>query len=823
MSAPATFLSALAVSALCCGGAAAQIFTGVEPRQPLVIPHPVASPAPARPAVPAEVAPSQPRPVDVLRPLPNTLEGFRVTGETGELQWPVALTRAQAEGSVRFRLTYLSAVSNLDEASAVTLKVNGRAVSSLPIDAPQAAKSVEFAIPPGLLARGTNAVSLAFSQRHRVDCSVPATYELWTQVDRTQTGLVLTTATAEATDLADIPALLPDTDGTLPIRIVLAARTNPAQIGRFIQAVQRITIAGHFLQPSVDFGPFADDPHGLNLVVGTREALRALAPVGAASGISGPLARLVRLADSPRPTLLISGSDDAEVEAAIAQVGAYAPEGTPAGLLAAASYPGLPTAGGARLHLSDFGVGAQEFSGRFLRRGFDLKLPADFLSADYAHGTFDLAGGYAAGLAPGAQVRIDVNGHNAGQIKLPSGQGDVFRHNQMFVPLSLLRPGVNRVEILAETPKAEDAACDAAAITPPRFLLLDSSELQLPTLARVQRLPDLALAAAGGLPFTTGRPKLFVPKPGKEAMAAALSLVGSAAVAAGRVLPFEFTTLAPTDDTGATLIVAPAQALDRAVMTDIGLDPAAVEAAWRGQVEADPKAAPGRPQARWWDERSDGPAACRVPHPLPARGRTKVAEAIGRGPAAPVAASAQGLGDDDLFERWNINVRGTTSWRERVAAVPARVGEWVGRRVGALTWPTLAQPAESGIGPRASLILAQGFTAGSPEHTTTIVTAPDAATLKASVACLTDPQVWSQVHGRLSVLDAADGTLVATDADRFRYTNGSGSSLGNMRLVMAGWFSLNPLAFVALALLTALCLSGTTLVFVRGVGRKGAK
>ena len=76
------------------------------------------------------------------------------------------------------------------------------------------------------------------------------------------------------------------------------------------------------------------------------------------------------------------------------------------------------------------------------------------------------------------------------------------------------------------------------------------------------------------------------------------------------------------------------------------------------------------------------------------------------------------------------------------------------------------------------------------------------------------------MHGRLSVLDAANGGLVATEADHFRYTSDRGSSLGNFRLVVAGWFSLNPFAFVLLAFLTALCLSGTTLVFVRGARPK---
>ncbi len=152
MSASKTLASAFALAALCCSGAGAQIFTGVEPRQPLVIPRAPTAAAPAAPAQRPDPAPPVAR-TDLLRALPSTLEGFRITGETGELHWPVYLSREQAEGGTRFRLAYLSAVSDLDEASSVTLKVNGRAVSSAPIDAPQATKTVEFAIPPGLFSR----------------------------------------------------------------------------------------------------------------------------------------------------------------------------------------------------------------------------------------------------------------------------------------------------------------------------------------------------------------------------------------------------------------------------------------------------------------------------------------------------------------------------------------------------------------------------------------------------------------------------------------------------------------------------------------------
>ncbi len=499
-------VTALALSASCLvtPGALAQIFTGSAPRQPLVMPG---GPAVAV-ATPAPVAASS-SPVlqtaDVVHHLPHTLEGFRVSGETGDMEWPVFLTPSQAEGSLRFRVGYLSAVSVLEEASTLTLKVNGRAVGTVAINAPQAVKSVEFPVPPGFATSGYNALSVSVRHHHRVDCSVAATYELWTKIDPTVSGLVIDAPSKAKREIAELPALLPAGDGTMPIRIVLAVKTNPTQIQRYLKVTQRIAITGHFLQPAIDFGPFADDESGLNLVIGTRETLRALPRLGDAVGVAGPSIALVTLDGMKRPTLVISGSNDAEVEAAIETLNTARPlVGTPNGLRALATYPGLATEGNATLSLKDFGIASQEFAGRLYSQSFNVTLPADFLPADYARGTFDLAGGYAAGLGQGAQVRVDVNGRNAGQVKLPNGSGDVFRHNQMFLPLSLMRPGLNKIDIVAELPKAEDSTCDTSRLggNDKRFLLLDTSELALPRLARVERLPDLALTTAAGVGVT---------------------------------------------------------------------------------------------------------------------------------------------------------------------------------------------------------------------------------------------------------------------------------------------------------------------------------
>jgi hypothetical protein len=102
----------------------------------------------------------------------------------------------------------------------------------------------------------------------------------------------------------------------------------------------------------------------------------------------------------------------------------------------------------------------------------------------------------------------------------------------------------------------------------------------------------------------------------------------------------------------------------------------------------------------------------------------------------------------------------------------------------------------------------------------TLVTAPDAATLAHSVACLVDPRVWRQISGGMAVLNMSDAQIIASPAQDTRLISTQPFTLQNARLIAAGWFSLNNKVYVGLALLLGLILALTTSLFVRNVGRR---
>jgi hypothetical protein len=257
---------------------------------------------------------------------------------------------------------------------------------------------------------------------------------------------------------------------------------------------------------------------GLDLVVGTAADIAGKVDRATLEKLDGPAIIVVPGALNRRPIVVVTGRSDAELDAAIAKLGIVAPIGTVQGLNALAGANGHQIgAGGQSLTFSDLGLEKQELMGHTLRIGFSAALPRDFLAADYGRVAIDLAGGYAAGLGADAQIIIEVNGRSAGSVRLSSANGENFLHKRHFLPLSAFRPGQNRIELRVNAPDGAAVGCDISANAAPRarVWLNATSRVVFPSLARVGRVPDLAMTSSGAFPFagTDGNMTLVVPTP----------------------------------------------------------------------------------------------------------------------------------------------------------------------------------------------------------------------------------------------------------------------------------------------------------------------
>ncbi|MDP4022410.1 cellulose biosynthesis cyclic di-GMP-binding regulatory protein BcsB [Methylobacterium sp. NEAU 140] len=812
--------------------ACAQSFLGRGAPRALTLPGAEADAAPRSPAMPRNDAPvaapagaptrgeASPGAALPQRPFPALGESLRLSGEESALRWPVYVTAEQARERLRLRIGYLAAISVVPEASFLTATVNDVVVGRTTIRAPGAVRVIEFDIPAGALRPGYNAVEIGAVQRHRVDCSIAATYELWTQIDPSWTGLVMPAGVEAPRVLHDLPAVPPDAGGAVPIRVVLRNKPGFQTFEKIVGLLQRVALAGRYAQVAVEFGPLRAGA-GLNLVIGSPDDLRDLPGLDPALVGAGQSLAFAPASPERAATLVVPGGGPADLDAAgavLAASAARAAEGSPQGLRLLALADGLRMHGGETLPLSRFGVQNREFSGRLFRTGFDVSLPADFIAADYAKATLALAGGYAAGLDTGARVIVDVNGRNVVSDTLPRADGDVFRDVAMPLPLERWRPGRNRIEITALLPSPADRTCADGAAESKRFLFLSDTTLTIPPLARALRLPDLAATASGGLPYLDAkrRPRLIVPAPDRESMSAAATIAVRMALSAGRPIPFEMGNDGALQGRAPTVVVGPARSLDPELLRAVGFDPDQIRGVWEGRsamtaVPADPlrDAVPGLSLDRL---RRDIPPSCALPASA-ARGGIP-------GLRRPQSAGSEAE-SRDLASSWSTALGARNAVGDRLSDAASRLNGALGDGLTDIRHWLSDQVRDRpvAVGASASLAVGQGFAGLDGDATVTVFTAPNAATLQAAATCLGAPIVWEQLQGRAATLDANEGTVTTVAANQTRIIETAPLSLENSRLVLAGWFATNPNTFVLILLAAAVALGLSTRAMLGGVGR----
>jgi hypothetical protein len=799
----------------------------------------VALATPARAPEPAPMEPATPRPAvggAMLRHLTNNIQGYRLAGEIGASEWPIYVTEAQAARRLQFRIGYLAAISVMPEASALTLTINDQRIGDTPIRAVQEVETIVFDIPPGVMRPGFNSARISTNQRHRVDCSLEATYELWTQIDPTETGLVLPSDDPGVVGLSDLAALPPDEQGALPIRAVLGANARPSEIERMLRAAQAISLAGRFEQPVVDAGPVAGGRYGVNLFVGVASELAGRIDVAGLGAIDSPRAFVLPAKRGRRASIVVTGATSEQVDEAIRRLGvAPTPKGSPQGLRAAAAFPGYRLDGGQRVKLRDLGVVSEEFTGRLYRAAFNIIMPPDFYPADYGRALLRLAGGYAAGLDSTAQIVVKVDERTAVSLNLLKASGDAFRDNPLPLPLGFLKPGLNRIEIEAHVPTRGDADCDPldALRAAKRFLFLDETEIELPEIARIARMPDLAATTSGGFPYAgaRGRPKLFLPSLDSDTIGAAGTIAAHLAVAAGRPIPFEIVGAPPGQGQGPTLAVAPLDAFDPALLQRLDLQAEALREAFGPLASEDRRKQDKRLSALEVAARNrfvlqrNFPMACYAPRLMLEKTPTTLVEkeTIDMRPVGALGGERRN-GDADLLEAWRDDLRREGRWGygvvERLRLAGLRGADLVADAAQWVRSGFEAEAADRATTIRPTLAMSQSIEGDTARDVWTIVTAPSSAALAEAAACLVDPRVSPRIEGARAMLDITGARVEATPIDDPRFIVTQPLSFANLRLIAAGWMSLHRGVYVALAVLAIALFAASAQWLTRNVGRR---
>ncbi|MGO4706239.1 cellulose biosynthesis cyclic di-GMP-binding regulatory protein BcsB [Microvirga sp. 2MCAF38] len=763
----------------------------------------VAQPRPAQPQPPAV----KPTATPVARAMPRNEKPIlpsatvRLDGEVDARSWAIYLTQDEAAASASLALGYRNAVVVMPEASRIRAHINGELVIDTPIASAQNIQRVILPVRAGLLRPGQNIVRLEVVQRHRTDCTVRATYELWTEVDSASTAIVFGENTPRfLRGLEDLPAVGVDATGATTIHVIAPKLYRPEMRDRLLRLVQMVSLRGRYAHPVVkvsETDPGRVQPGTIKVFLGPASELRGIMVLPPEAAISQPIALVTQ--DAGSPALVVSGPGWADLDTAINVIANAMVNNRPAerNSLDNASWmwPDTPTFQAARsVKFSDLGIPTQEFSGRRFRARFAINLPADFYANDYGEALLYLDAAYTPAVRPGSHIDLYVNDHISATMRI-TAKGDIFRRHPIRIPMRNFRPGINDLWFEAVLMTDADDRCPPGGTLSEtsRFALFDTTSFELPTFGRIGRLPDLAAMSAGGFPLGNVPATFVLARQNPLLYATTGTLLARMARDSGTPVRATFANAAVVGDP-TTVFIGAIDQLPQGMLSRVGVAER-TRTIWQStpMPVRTSSAAPGSEGQR---VASDGE------HATPERSLTDRA--------------AQGS-TDDIRKHWSESLSRRGFLQTRLDSFKAWVEQTFNLSVASLT---LQNSASSAFEPpqRATLLLAQDDSEG--EGTWTVMTARTESELADSTARMTEPGLWPQVSGRIVTLGADDGWIETQPVRSFTFVQTQPFSLFNLRLVAANWMSINILQYALLLVVCCAALGGTTYFLLKRLGRK---
>jgi cellulose synthase operon protein B len=695
---------------------------------------------------------------DMLVPFSQSKPDMRLIGEDDTRHLTFFLSPEQALSGGRLRLAYTNAVSILPDGAMMSATVNGHAIGDIPIRSPQTVLATELPLAPGTLVAGWNTVRLRAQQQHRVDCSIGAAYELWTQVDPVTSGFLAETA-SDASDLASLITVGRTAQDETEIRVITAPGELARDAGRSLEAVQTLALLLGRQDLRIAFAETEGNGPGIDLFVG--DALTpALSPAARQVLSNSPNGLSARQMGDGRVRVVLRGANDQALSSALVSALNGPLQPVLASRRALTKQPVIDASSSRRVNLAEAGYETAPFAGRLFRASFDLVMPEDFYPGDYGSIDLKLNGATAPGLAPGAQVLVRVNERAVTSHVLYDPEGVTLKEKALALSLRAFHPGVNKVEILAELPTEADQACDPTARSnAPRFLLLEETGLVIPELARVGRMPDLASLVARAYPFNHDKAlDLVVDAATPGRLSTAVTILSRLALASGHPLPGHLVIGSPDPSLATNALVITAGRRDLA-MTNV------------------PPAKGSRPAAG----RIDGLTTA------------SVVSASGTSPAAS-ASDSQAL--MDAFQVQTAMDTDRMSWTSRLSSGIQHLADMVDRW---LQYQDVTEAPRS-IRP-ADALVTLGQDSRADGAIWTVITAQDEADLLRGAGVLLDPVHWGTLKGGKATVLRSDLSIVTETPAAFTFYPLTDLSLGNLRRLAAAWLSDHFVIYVGLVLL----------------------
>jgi len=744
---------------------AAPTATGA-PRAPAPVVE-ASSPAPLS----AAAAPAEPS-RRYLIPFPELV----LAGEYARRSWSIYLTQEQAAAKATLNLAYQNAIVVAPEISHLRLTINGTQVLATPIASSNSPSELAAQIPTGLLNAGMNDISIEAIQRHRTDCTIESTYELWTQVVSDGTYLSFEDGNAGRwRRVDDVRAIGVNAAGATRFNLIVPGAEQAAAQPVVIRLAQSLALMTNMPEQTFSVSDSVLPPPAAgeaNVVLGTASELADLLPALPTGAAAGPAIALI---DDPKlgpSTLVVSGPTWQAVEAAVDGLGKQVdrPVDVQRTSLSTRLWrtPDVRMLlGAAKVGFADLGVSTLEFSGRRIRTDFAIGVPSDFYARAYGETTILLDAAYSPEVLPGSHIDIYVNDNIAATVPITASGGEILRHLPIQVPMRHFRPGENVIAIEAVLMTEADRVCapGATALDNGRFVLFDSSEFVMPDYARIGRTPELASLGGTGFPFSRAEspvPVIF-DRAQLDSLSAASTLLARMSVMAGRLIPIDTdASVASLADRDAIILSSISQ-VPPAVLTQLGVS--------------------DESRSTWGDT------------------------------VASVKPDTQAT-----FDQWRERLQGS-GWRGRVS----RFEDWMSDTFNVSTDSFRIFRADAAAfqpGGNANLLVAANYSP-SGIGTWLLVSAPTGSALRDGVNDLTSRTTWKQLDGRITTLNPSTNSVAHIPSTSVEFIETQPFSLRNYRLIAANWLSSNALSYGLVLVVLCIALGLATAGLLSAFGRRG--
>lgn len=711
-----------------------------------------------------------------------------LTGEVYSRSWNISLTAQEADAPAQLNLGYQSTILVAPESSYFIVSLNNVEILRQQIQSADQLSEIIVDVPKGLLKPGENTFSIRAQQRHRTDCTIESTYELWTNIEPAKTYFTFdmpqlnTQGTNKDLILNEkLSAIGVNATGRTHFNIVAPGLSKGENGKNLLGLSQALAILGGMPNQSFSVGKFPttastrkDGEYSgeLTVLVGTQEELEAAFETLQIISDAENLQQMRFVTNiNGEQFLILSGATWLEIDQHIDRLVSMTelPANTLRSHLNTQNWS-LPNAKMLRdatvLTFAELGIPTQQFSGRRLRNEFTFGIPADFYADAYGSATILLDAAYSAEVLPGSRIDIYVNGNIATTIPITSSGGGVMKQLPINITMRNFNSGFNNVTIEAVLLTEADKSCGpgTSSSNTPRFALFDTSKFSMPAFGRVGQTPNLSATAGIAYPYsyTADAVRLQANLNDYNVLSSSATIMGNMAIAAGR--PLKIREIQPKDDlkSGNALFIGAIANMPDTVLAQTGLSPKA--------------------KGIWSDD-----------------------------DASPSLQDNVNL----TLGQWQEQLQ--SGWSERLQRFYANMRETFNTSDGLRLFP--GEAAQFIPSKDVSVLLAQGPNPSS-NGAWTVVTAPDTVMLQRGVENLVQQINWTKVDGRISTYNREKQSIENLPVQNMIFLSTQPLSFSNIRLIATNWLSSNALSYVALLMVALVALGLSTSALLSRFGRR---